>query len=238
MDEIIIKKFWENVEKTDSCWNWDGFLDKYKSPIIRITNNNKQKDYSPRRISLLLSGKQIFTKDYIVVTCKNKLCVNPDHLVCGNEGRFWSKVQKLPEPNDCWVWTGFLNEKMYGRFSIRKNRKSTLIFSHIYSWELYSGRPVPKDCSIVVCHKCDHPWCVNPQHLFLGTQQDNIDDKCAKGRQAKGETHGLSKLTEEQVKEIRSLYPKINGKQLAKMYGIADVNIYKLLKRETWGHIE
>lgn len=95
--------------------------------------------------------------------------------------RFWAQVNKT---DTCWLWTGRMNPvRGYGRCYYRKRDIDT----HRIAWELTYG-PIPD--GLVVCHRCDNPPCVNPDHLFLGTQADNVADKVAKNRQAKGETHG------------------------------------------------
>ncbi len=82
----------------------------------------------------------------------------------------------MPEPNSgCWLWTAYVDRDGYGNITI--NRKPTP--AHRASWELFKGT-IPK--GLLVCHKCDTPACVNPDHLFLGTHKDNIRDSFAKGR--------------------------------------------------------
>ena len=90
----------------------------------------------------------------------------------------------------CWEWTGYKDDKGYGRSSTyRRYQSNTLILAHRISWELYHG-DIPKDDSyygtLLVCHHCDNPGCVNPNHLFLGTQKDNMQDCKRKGRTRKG----------------------------------------------------
>jgi hypothetical protein len=128
---------------------------------------------------------------------------------------------------------------MYGTFDSHKNGKLVEIRAHVYSWELHSGRVVRTDIGMMVCHKCDHPWCVNPDHLFLGSDQDNSDDKVSKGRQSRGSTHPSSKLNESLVKEIRDLFQGGNTtkEQLAIQFGVTDCAIGKIISRKTWKHV-
>lgn len=87
---------------------------------------------------------------------------------------FWSKVNK---ENECWIWNGGLTKKGYGQFHSKKIEESR---AHRVAWLIVYG-PIPK--GLHVCHKCDIRSCVNPDHLFLGTNQDNVNDKVAKNRQ-------------------------------------------------------
>lgn len=234
MLEKIIEKFWSNVDQTKCCWNWTGPLEKSGLPVIRYFEG-KFKECSPRRVSLEISGKIISSTDRAQpLICKNKLCVNPHHLVIGDEARFWAKVQKLN--NDCWIWTASQDKDMYGKFRIYELGKKIDIRAHVYSWQLYTGRPVPTGSQ--VCHKCDHPYCVNPHHLFLGTTQDNTKDRDEKGRQAKGEKQGSSKLTEEKVKEIRELHKRgISIKQLSSQFQLSWTTIAYAINGKTWRHV-
>jgi hypothetical protein len=232
----VIEKFWKSVEKTNYCWNWKGLIDIKGRPCIKY----KSKDYKPRRISLIIANKKLADNENVhTLICQNKLCVNPDHLVFGTEARFWSKVQKLNEANEsCWVWTGNHSNKMYGKFSYRKDNKIIYIRAHVYSWELANNFTLKKKIGHFVCHKCDHPWCVNPDHLFLGNAKENAEDKVMKGRVARGEKIGNSKLTEIKIKEIRSLHNNgSNTKELANLFDVKILTIQRIVKRRSWKHI-
>ena len=89
--------------------------------------------------------------------------------------RFWNKVMKIVETDECWEWIAFKNKDGYGLFGYNgKNQKA-----HRVSWQLHNG-PIPD--GLCVLHKCDNPSCVNPNHLFLGTNADNIKDRVNKNR--------------------------------------------------------
>jgi len=113
------------------------------------------------------------------------------------EKRFWQKVEVIPG-HECWEWSAYRMPNGYGKFKF--NDKEGL--AHRASWEIHFG-PIPE--GLFVCHHCDNPGCVRPDHLFLGTPQDNVDDMYAKGRDHRhGATHcgnGLHEWTEENICE-------------------------------------
>lgn len=141
--------------------------------------------------------------------------------------KFWKKVKKTDDPNECWIWTGY---KHRGYGYIRTSRSN--LRCHRVVYEITFGE-IPE--GLIICHKCDNPACVNPNHLFLGTTKDNIDDKVKKGRQSKRES-APHKLTEKQVKEIRERYIPgvITQTQLGKEFGVSQRAIHKIINRKTW----
>ena len=133
----------------------------------------------------------------------------------------------IPEPNSgCWIWLGYGDKNGYGTFYPRGERWK----AHRYSWTIHNG-PIPD--GLMVCHRCDVPACVNPTHLFLGTQQDNISDCILKNRR------GGIKLTEEQVLEIRKIYTRKHGEKtrLSEQYGISNQQICDILNNKYWKHL-
>ena len=118
----------------------------------------------------------------------------------------------------CWEWTGRKSNAGYGQ--IKDNYRTR--HAHRVSYELYKG-PIPK--GLFVCHKCDNPGCVNPDHLFLGTPQINARDAARKGRsdgfKRLGTAHPLGTLTDDQIKEIRRLAETTTGKEIAARFGIS-----------------
>jgi len=133
------------------------------------------------------------------------------------EERFWVRVNIPVDPDACWEWIGSKASSGYGSMMIDK-KDNYLV--HRFSWELHHG-PIPD--GMFICHQCDNPLCVNPNHLFCGTPLDNMRDMIAKGRQVRiepphlcGEDHPRATLTQEQVNEMRSLYASGN-------YTIADL---------------
>lgn len=110
--------------------------------------------------------------------------------------------------------------------------------AHRVAWDLTYG-PIPD--GMLVLHRCDNPSCVRPDHLFLGTQTDNMLDRKAKGRgnHRRGSRHGRAKLTEAQVLEIRSRYAAgdVTQTQLGDEYGVCHVVIGNIVRRRLWRHI-
>jgi hypothetical protein len=136
-------------------------------------------------------------------------------------------------PNGCHLWTGSLrSSKGYGEFSVKGRPVST----HRFAWEIANG-PIP--ARLQVLHGCDNPRCVNPAHLFLGTNNDNVLDKQKKGRQPKGERCGGAKITDEIVREIRARYRTgiVRQIRLAEVYGVSTVMIWKIVHRKKWTHV-
>lgn len=149
--------------------------------------------------------------------------------------RFWEKVEKT---ETCWNWTAAKSSFGYGRFKL--NGKLVSPHRLVYEWE-YGEIPDELD----VCHHCDNPACVNPKHLFLGNRSDNMLDASKKGRinivsskdVARGENAGASKLSEEDIKNIRSMSEILSRKELSKQYGVNQRTIQRIISRETWTHI-
>lgn len=109
------------------------------------------------------------------------------------EKRFWSKVKKGA---GCWEWTGSVNGGGYGLIFVRASENARRV-AHGLAWEITNG-PVPE--GMFVLHKCDNPPCVRPDHLFLGTHQDNMNDAASKGRMSN------NKLTDDDVRRIREAH--------------------------------
>jgi hypothetical protein len=229
-------RFWSKVDKNgdNGCWNWFGTLSNGYGTI-----GIDYKYLSVHRYSYELHNGPIPEGSAVMSTCENNLCVNPDHLFIYNKGadeertaeRFWSRVEKTEM---CWDWIGYRNTSGYGEFSAR-NRP---ISAHRFSYELANG-PIPD--GLFVCHKCDRPPCVNPEHLGLGTALDNARDRDNKGRGAdfRGELCGTTKLKNYQILEIRGLYSSggITQKEIAFRYEVKPYTINNIVNRKSWKHI-
>ena len=128
---------------------------------------------------------------------------------------FWSKVE-VKDTNECWNWTESRTTSDYGRFSTGA-RKGFSYLAHRTSWMLVNGA-IPRNMAVL--HKCDNRLCVNPSHLFLGTQVDNMVDMSKKNR------HGMSKLTVEQVLSIKE--DKRTQRTIASSFGVSQQQISRI----------
>lgn len=145
--------------------------------------------------------------------------------------QFWAKVRKQPG-DGCWEWTGSFNDKGYGKVRV----DGRMVRAHRVAWELAHG-PLSLPADATVCHRCDNPACVRPDHLFLGTQLDNIRDRDAKGRAARGAQTGAAKLSDEDVRAIRAAAGDLSGRALARRYGVSHVVVQGILRGESWRHV-
>jgi hypothetical protein len=135
---------------------------------------------------------------------------------------------------DCWYFVGALNHLGYGTF--RKTR------AHRESWSLFNNKKIPKN--MCVLHKCDVRNCVNPDHLFLGTQQENVADCLKKGRNRNKPKHGednhFSKLTEGQISKIRKIRNRtgLSYKKISKDFDVSTMTIYRACKYISWSKLK
>lgn len=181
-DEAVTR-FWAKVDRSagdGACWPWTA-----KSDRFHVT---KRQAMGSRRVSWLLAFGPTWPTE-IAVTCHNRTCVNPAHFARCDEDKFWSFVKKSED--GCWEWQGGLvkkseagAERAYGAFAPRTGE---IYPAHRYSYELHYGKIEghighDPEHEICVCHHCDNPRCVRPDHLWLGSDKDNMHDMIAKGR--------------------------------------------------------
>lgn len=171
--------------------------------------------------------------------------MDPGEFSEQDENKFWSKVEKTANEKGCLVWGGTRDRAGYGRFKHRGRYLSAHRLSRLFT----HGKITDGLC---VLHSCDNPACVNPGHLFLGTHLDNMVDAMAKGRhvdirkypvkdhqRARGEAHGMSKLTAGIVRLVRSEYQfrKITLHKLSAKYGISVAALHCAIRGKTWAHV-
>ena len=143
--------------------------------------------------------------------------------------RFWSKVDKSGGPDACWPWLAGKNDEGYGTFYLdgRTHRAHRVA----YRW---ANGPVPD--GFVLDHLCRMPSCVNPAHLFEGTQAENLRDRDQKGRNVRGERVASAVLTPADVHEIRASRGESQS-SLARRFGVVHSTIHKVLHDKTWKDI-
>ena len=140
--------------------------------------------------------------------------------------RFESKF--MFEPNSgCWLWEAGMTNG-YGCFYW----SGQAVRAHRASYELYKG-PIPE--GLQVLHKCDVPMCVNPDHLFIGTHDDNMADQVSKNRHAFGGKNGMAKLTETQARAISQSGKTVSS--LAMEFNVSKTSIYRIKQKKAWQHI-
>ena len=160
-------------------------------------------------------------------------------------GVFWSRVNKT---QTCWLWTGarWLDQMRYARIKFNGQDMK----AHRVSWIMENGE-IPE--GLCVCHHCDNPICVRPEHLFLATNAENQYDCNLKGRRARGERHGSrshqglcrgtlnpsAKLTENEVRQIRAVFAQYNIRKsdLGAIYGVTGAQVGHILSGKTWKHL-
>lgn len=160
-------------------------------------------------------------------------------------GRFWKNVSKRSE-NECWNWKLSIASMGYGQVRMR----GKTLHCHRVAWMLANG---PIDEGMFILHKCDNKSCCNPNHLFQGTQRDNVEDMINKNRHShgekhsevmkntasKGENHYRSRLNATQVKQIREIHEigELGYGPIARQFGVSTGTIQAIVSRRNWKHI-
>jgi hypothetical protein len=171
----------------------------------------------------------------------NRETVSFDLLLAKQDQHLAALLARVsPEPNSgCWLWVGNALPSGYGLFRLRDNGRIARMTAHRASYVLHFGA-FPRN--LFVCHRCDNPPCVNPDHLFLGSAADNAHDRNTKGRsvgQGKGEAHSLAKITEEQARRIIALVApgQMTAREIARDVGTTSTTVYAISVGATWKHL-
>jgi hypothetical protein len=223
-------RFWSKVDKSGDCWLWTGVVHGDGHGKMHIS----RKPVNVKRISWFVNNGPLQKGLCVFSKCKNKHCVNPDHLWVGEIGdRFNTEklfMAKVDKSGDCWEWTSGKDQDGYGIFSIKKS-----VRAHRASYEIHKG-PIPP--GMCVCHTCDNPGCVNPNHLWVGSITENNSDREQKGRSdfQKGERGHNSKLTNRQALEIRMEYAtgRSSHEKISLKYGVSREVIGNITRNKTY----
>lgn len=150
------------------------------------------------------------------------------------ESRYWTHVVKH---DGCWAWKGRKTSSGYGKFAYGHAREMA---AHRFSYALHYG---VEPGGLLVCHRCDNPECTNPNHLFLGTNKDNSDDKIAKGRlyvgDHSGERNGRALITEDDARYIRiASMAGMANMELGRLFGIHHSMVSMIKRGKSWTHVD
>jgi len=211
------------------CWYTKPSI-KSKFPgrdLTKVVNCDYcNKEFHPWTVSESRGHGHFCSKSCVTATRNKAIAKTPIEI-------FYKNAMIPNNKNECWIW----KKQKSGRYGTMTINGVKSIGAHRFSYEHFNGE-IPE--GMFICHHCDQPKCVNPKHLFLGTPQDNVDDKMRKGRFkcAIGEQQGNSILTEDQVKEIKlKLKEGIYQRIIAKEYNIAQSAISKINKGIYWKHV-
>lgn len=148
--------------------------------------------------------------------------------------RLWNRTDRS---SGCWIWTGCVDGSGYGLISLN----GKMVKTHRLSWVLSNGQ-IPE--GLFVCHHCDNRKCINPDHLFIGTNKDNMQDKVRKGRKngggpAMGEHNGSAKMNAKKVIKIRELHKNgMSEKKISKQIGVGKSQVHRIIARQNWKQVD
>jgi hypothetical protein len=254
----VLDRFWSKVQtQQEGCWVWTAAISGETGYGLFWDG---ERLIGAHRFSYQLSnGPLPLDRPFVCHTCDNRACVNPAHLFAGSnrdnvqdcvgkgrwkkryvpptkrtpltvEERFWRKVRR--DEHGCWEWLGAGRVGGYGHFNVGKR----YVGAHRFAFELMHG-PIP--LGSVVCHRCDNPRCVRPDHLFVGTASDNMSDCRDKGRlgdkRRLGMDNGATRVSPEAAKLIREARVRgVSRPQLAKQFGVSTVTITRITSNKHW----
>jgi len=190
---------------------------KSKYNTKKMTGNPKRQAYMRKYIR-----EKGIVKQYPCETCQTLCYKKYARAFCNSECRFWAYVDKS---GDCWIWTGYKTQTGYGKLCFNSNK---VVTASRVSYELFYG---PIQPGMLICHSCDNPSCVNPNHLWQGTHMENMMDMVEKGRQN-------AKLLPIDVYNIRKLWDSgYSQNEIIKIYDVSSSQISNITARRIWKHI-
>lgn len=244
-------------ENENACWIWIGSRNKFGYGLFGY-----DRVYTVAyRLSYELFVGRIPDGMAVRHMCNNPPCVNPKHLKLGTNAenmrdktkpiskeiividpqsiniseydmqviKFWGHVL-IANDDECWKWVGTINKCGYGHIYFN----GVLEKAHRVSWKLTRGEI---ENNLFVCHSCDNPFCVNPNHLFLGSQKDNMRDMAKKGRGARqrsGAKHPAAKYTQEDYDTVYRLRDTgMSYGKISKQVGMSDSHVAHILKNRS-----
>lgn len=218
-----------DVGNEKDCWNWTMRTNSSNRPIYSIVRDNRTYTLSVQRISLENFLGHPVESRYIDSVCGNPICCNPKHLGERDLHHRLFGNTHLDDDTGCWEWLGAISGKNgYGVITINGKAKS----AHRVSYEISVGK-IEK--GLMVLHKCNNRICINPEHLYLGTHNDNMRDM-AHTQAVKGENNAMARLSESDVKEIKKLIKErtMFYRDIAEKYGVKRQTIKDIALGRTW----
>ena len=149
-------------------------------------------------------------------------------------GRYWIKVDQSRGPTACWPWLASRTHDGYGVFTVGRRT----MHAHRMAYALAAGASEESLKGLSILHACHNPLCCNPAHLSLGTPSENMADKVRAGRQSRGSGHGMARLTEEDVRTIRTAHARgASLPDLGRRYRVTATAIWQIVHRKHWRHV-
>ncbi len=260
LDAAVAVRFWSKVDRSGECWLWTSSLAGSGYPSFWLQGRS----VGGHRVAYELTYGPIPDGLDVCHKCDNPLCVNPSHLFLATRalnnadkiakgrcftpwpqrpkadpkaGKRWTTTPanfwpKADRSGGCWLWKGKRNRRGYGVVSVNNRSRA----AHRVAYEFAHG-PIPPGLSVL--HRCDNPACIRPEHLFAGTHHDNMRDMREKGRALCGKANAATRLTVDQVREIRRRYAtgSIGTRLLAREYGVGRSTIQGIVSGKTWQHV-
>ena len=240
LDKEVADKILSRVQVGggDECWNWTGSINQSGRPTYVIEKKSKGIRTTNLVMVQHLVLEQAGTPSSVKIvdtTCGNPICCNPSHLRPRDfQSRFWDNIKK--NENDCWIWQGdFHAVTGYGRITIDK--KSKLV--HRVAYEAVNGE-IPDGLMVLHSVNCTSRLRINPDHLRVGTHDDNMKDMVSMSRSQRGDKNTNTILTESQVLEIKQKIRsrKVFYRTIAAEYGVSRQAIKDIALGRTWKWLE